>query len=149
MTSRERWILYPLLFLTLGIALRDKVLPRTVPLAADTIICNHLEAGDAKCSQLQLTKHGGRDAIRLETVSGDGKIRIFTRNGESVVLGGDWLRKKPSAKAPPVHAQPTAEKWIDRLGRHWSMLEEWIEAKLTPEPPASQADDDAATDPDA
>jgi hypothetical protein len=27
MTSRERWIVYPLLFLTLGIAMRDKVIP--------------------------------------------------------------------------------------------------------------------------
>ena len=27
MSTRERWIVYPLLFMTLGIALRDKIMP--------------------------------------------------------------------------------------------------------------------------
>ncbi|MCC6127049.1 MAG: hypothetical protein IT426_18980 [Pirellulales bacterium] len=52
MSARERWIVYPLLFLTLGIAMRNQFLPtkrmgavdfRAGELSAQTIHCNNLE----------------------------------------------------------------------------------------------------------
>jgi hypothetical protein len=52
MSTRERWIVYPLLFLTLGIAMRNQFLPtkmlgavdfRAGELNAQTIRCNNLE----------------------------------------------------------------------------------------------------------
>ncbi len=47
MSTRERWIVYPLLFLTLGIALRDKVNPprqiRCEQLQVEKMICGEAE----------------------------------------------------------------------------------------------------------
>jgi hypothetical protein len=52
MSTRERWIVYPLLFLTLGIAMRDQFLPtkrfgavnlKAAEITAQTIHCNNLE----------------------------------------------------------------------------------------------------------
>jgi hypothetical protein len=41
MTERERWIVYPLLFLALGAALRDKLIDRTI---TKSIVCEELTA---------------------------------------------------------------------------------------------------------
>ncbi len=60
MSNRERWIIYPLLFLTLGIAMRDKIVPPRLKarevvvvsagapgaVTADVIRCKHLEIVD-------------------------------------------------------------------------------------------------------
>ncbi len=47
MTTRERWIVYPLLFLALGVSLRDKFVPPK-SLAAGKIMCDELVVhGDA------------------------------------------------------------------------------------------------------
>src|SRR5262245_51153411 len=43
MTERERWIVYPLLFLALGAALRDKLVDRTV---TKRIVCQELSIED-------------------------------------------------------------------------------------------------------
>jgi hypothetical protein len=52
MSTRERWIVYPLLFLTLGIAMRNQFLPtkrfgamdlKAADITAQTIHCNNLE----------------------------------------------------------------------------------------------------------
>jgi hypothetical protein len=65
MTTRERWIVYPLLLLSLGIALRDKVVPpmHTTTFAvtahkieADTIRCNTLQAGQAEFQTMAADK---------------------------------------------------------------------------------------------
>ena len=57
MSTRERWIVYPLLFLALGLALRDKILPASHMLvgeiAAGQIRCNQFQADRAACNQLQ------------------------------------------------------------------------------------------------
>ncbi len=70
MSTRERWIVYPILFMTLGIALRDKIIPpphlgsgrlqfqageitteqlRCKQLQVDTVVCNRLEAARTEC----------------------------------------------------------------------------------------------------
>jgi len=45
MTERERWVVYPLLFLALGTALRDKLLDRTT---TKSIMCQELVIVDDK-----------------------------------------------------------------------------------------------------
>ena len=151
MTSRERWILYPLLIMALAVALRDKVALRTVPLRADRIICNRLEAVDAKCVQLRVAGRGGRDAIRLGAVSGAGQMEMYGRAGEEELIlpAGDRVERKSPAKAPSVCEQPDPENWLDRLGRYWSMLDEWIEAEPPPGRPAAQPDKAPPPDTDA
>ncbi|MBU4399038.1 MAG: hypothetical protein KKE86_06840, partial [Planctomycetes bacterium] len=64
MSTRERWIVYPLLFLTLGIALRNKILPPTHFGGMETTLkageidvrrirCGELQAGRAILNQLE------------------------------------------------------------------------------------------------
>jgi hypothetical protein len=43
MTERERWVVYPLLFLALGVSLRDKLIDRTT---ARVIVCQELQVVD-------------------------------------------------------------------------------------------------------
>jgi hypothetical protein len=71
MSTRERWIIYPLLFLTLGIAMRNQFLPTkrmgavdlmAGELTAQTIHCNNLEVKqDQSCANLTFgTAQGNR-----------------------------------------------------------------------------------------
>jgi hypothetical protein len=63
MSTHERWIVYPLLFLTLGIAMRNQFLPtrtfgavdlKAGDVTAQKIICNNLVVlQDEKCNSLQ------------------------------------------------------------------------------------------------
>ncbi len=48
MSTRERWIVYPLLLLTLGIVLRDKIVPQ------GHFQANEIAAGRIHCGQLQV-----------------------------------------------------------------------------------------------
>jgi hypothetical protein len=71
MSTRERWIVYPLLFLALGTAIKPKLVP------AERVTCRNLEVVD---DELQ-------PRIRLSTAaSDDGEIRIINRDGKAVVL---------------------------------------------------------------
>ncbi|MEM6798578.1 MAG: hypothetical protein AAF589_03610 [Planctomycetota bacterium] len=70
MSERERWIVYPLLFLALGAALRDKLMQQT---RADQLVCQRLvminESGVATAvldgDQLKAIKAGVVDAQQL------------------------------------------------------------------------------------
>jgi hypothetical protein len=50
MTERERWIVYPLLFLALGAALRDKLFDQTTSksIICEDIVCQELTVVDAE-----------------------------------------------------------------------------------------------------
>jgi len=59
MSNRERWTVYPLLFMTLGIALTDKISKRT---NTDTVICKNLVVTDRQSVPqvvIQTTPVGG------------------------------------------------------------------------------------------
>src|SRR4051812_16312725 len=49
MNERERWIVYPLLFLALGVALRDKLVDRTT---TKSIVCEELSIVDSSSGQV-------------------------------------------------------------------------------------------------
>ena len=108
MTTRERWIVYPLLFLTLGIALRDKVLPASAVLAK-RIYCTELQAGKAQCGAvtgreigcmrlksgrvqcglLSVTESDGKDRIRMGvTAERTGRLALCSQDGSVVVAAG-------------------------------------------------------------
>jgi hypothetical protein len=112
MTDRERWIVYPLVFLTLGIALRNQFLPtrqfgavdlRAGEISAQKIICNDLEVRQTgACNQLQceqfkfneaLGKHirtlGLTESVLLKAVEANfGEMLIVNAQGKPVVLAG-------------------------------------------------------------
>ena len=104
MSTRERWIVYPLLFLTLGIVMRDKVFPQ-----------RHFQANDVTaerihCGQLQVEQvaSAGGIAVRRLQCSDEmaaGKIRC----GQLQVDGG------VAAGGSPFEAtSPTCRRWSDR-----------------------------------
>src|SRR3989304_1166308 len=112
MSTRERWIVYPLLFLTLGIALRNQFLPtrlfgamslRAGEISAQKITCNDLvimqsgECKQLKCDQLQFNqamgkpiRAGGR-AECLELKAGQVESRamlVVDAEGRPAVMAG-------------------------------------------------------------
>lgn len=105
MTSRERWILYPILFLTLGITMRDKVIPPRLTaeeITAERIRCNYIEAGRAECPRLDtfqtdcrvlvVSDGHGREAARLGSIpKGGGRLELFAQDGKNriAIVGVD------------------------------------------------------------
>ena len=99
MTSRERWILYPLLFLTLGIVMRDKVLPQSHfhaqeitayrEIEADRIRCNQLEVGTIQSQALVITGPSGAGRIQMRVVPGGGGwIEVIGAGGKPLLVAG-------------------------------------------------------------
>jgi hypothetical protein len=71
MSTRERWIVYPLLFLALGTAIKPKLVP------AERVTCRTLEVVDAEL----------RPRIHLTAgAADDGAIRIISQSGKPVVM---------------------------------------------------------------
>jgi hypothetical protein len=88
MSTRERWIVYPLLFMTLGIAMRDKV----VPPAQLGNFRLQFEAGEISCDRLQchtLLVNGPNGqpvvAAGADATSRAGTVETFAANGMPLV----------------------------------------------------------------
>lgn len=92
MTTRERWIVYPLLFLTLGIVMRDKWFksPVDAPIVtAGKIRCAQLEVGKAQCGVLTIAGAKGEDRVLLGTSSNQsGVVELRGRDGKTVFMAG-------------------------------------------------------------
>ena len=107
MSTRERWIVYPLLFLTLGIVLRDKFMPlkhlaavqfQAGEIAVAKIRCNQLEVDELICrkplevDQLICRKQLEANELvckRLEAVQlGCRALLVRGPNGRPVVVAG-------------------------------------------------------------
>jgi hypothetical protein len=107
MSDRERWIIYPLVFLTLGIALRNQFLPtrrfgavdlKAGEITAQKILCNDLVVYQkGECKQLQfgeaLGKHirvdGLAECVLLQ--AGEAVCHAFLvldTDGKPVVMAG-------------------------------------------------------------
>jgi hypothetical protein len=109
MSTRERWIVYPLLFLTLGIAMRNQFLPTNVFKAMDlrandikvneftahTILCDGLVVRDkASCSRIeyksavgeQMAINGFLKSLQFRSTEAEfGKLAITDEQGQPVV----------------------------------------------------------------
>jgi hypothetical protein len=92
MSTRERWIVYPLLFLALGAALRDKMLNKieVSRLQCDWLQVNGLATceGQSVCRELIVAGPTGRPAVVAGTnpqLGNGGIIRTFTSNGLPLV----------------------------------------------------------------
>jgi len=123
MNSRERWTVYPLLFLTLGIALTDKL---TRQVHTDRLICKNLLVTDRQ----------GKPQVVVASTAGGGIVQTQANGpGLNVVLGhyptvaGLWFtnandvpvgpsliiptprRQRPHVEAaPPASSSPPAEE---------------------------------------
>ncbi|MHB1037427.1 MAG: hypothetical protein ACYC35_21125 [Pirellulales bacterium] len=104
MTSRERWTVYPLLFLALGISLKTKVSPTlkvpfveceylevTHQLHAPLARCNQLSAAQLECQDLAVLGSGGKNRVRMGTgTNGTGRIEVYGKKDKAIVaIGSD------------------------------------------------------------
>ena len=89
MTNRERWIVYPLLFLTLGLGMRDKVAPPSPRfmrpgMNAMNVRCVHLE-----CQDLTVTGPNGEKRIRMGVTSNQaGQMEVYGSDQSMVMVAG-------------------------------------------------------------
>ncbi len=75
MTDRERWTVYPLLFLALGVAVKDKILRQT---DIQTVLCENLVVHDSD----------GRQQVLLSSSPVGGQVvSLGARNGLGVLVG--------------------------------------------------------------
>jgi hypothetical protein len=108
MSTRERWIVYPLLFLALGLALRDKVYPpskftarsvRAEEMLVDKVRCNHLDAGETECevakvarldvNGLSVSDPKGKERARMGVMENEsGQVELYGRDGKPVLIMG-------------------------------------------------------------
>ncbi len=133
MSSRERWIVYPLLFLTLGIVMRDKVWPQSHfqaigvtaenvdayrEISARTIRCSRLEVGQVQCRELSVGAGKGNDAIRLGVAAdGDGLLQLAGKNGRPVViLGADESGETGMIELLDANSQPQVQLYSTSSG---------------------------------
>jgi hypothetical protein len=80
MTSRERWTVYPLLFLAIGLAVRSAIVADEDRAARD----DGLETGQVVCRELIVTGTDGTVLVHLGRVVGDGGGRIEIKDAEGV-----------------------------------------------------------------
>lgn len=84
MSTRERWTVYPLLFLALGLALRAVAVP------PDRLAVGEIEAARIVCGEIVVTSEDGRKLVHVGRVKGGGggRIEINDRAGaEAVSIG--------------------------------------------------------------
>jgi hypothetical protein len=90
MTERERWIVYPLLFLALGAALRDKLVDRTT---TKSIVCQELSIVDEESADHQPPRTLAK--IGVKPKSGDKSAAYLQINGELVLVDEGPLDNSP------------------------------------------------------
>jgi hypothetical protein len=100
MSTRERWIVYPLLFMTLGLAMRDKVYPpskfwagkvQAEEMDVKTVRCEQLEAASAVCG---IAKAAGLEVRELSVNGPKGGHRVWlgvmqNQSGQMELYGKD------------------------------------------------------------
>jgi hypothetical protein len=109
MTERERWIVYPLLFLALGAALRDKLFDRTT---TKSIVCQELMVVDAEpigSAPVNVLARIGR----IEPNSGGPSSGLLMLNGRLDVQGVVNAHQYRYQGVPFVPALPMGVTWPD------------------------------------
>ena len=75
MTDRERWTVYPLLFLALGVAVKDKILRQT---DIQTVLCENLVVHDSD---------GKQQVVVSSSPVGGQVVTLSAKNGLGVLVG--------------------------------------------------------------
>jgi hypothetical protein len=100
MTERERWIVYPLLFLALGASLRDKLFNLT---QAQTVVCEKLSADQIRTRVLDADQilHRGQ-----KYVPGGNSVQLITPE-QLQQLRQIWERMRAAGEQPAPPPQAT------------------------------------------
>jgi hypothetical protein len=132
MSSRERWIVYPLLFLTLGIAIRDKFLPAkrlmVMNLMAGEVVsprihCHELDSVLCECRDFTVFNQKGRPAVKAVTLpnQGGGVVETYAPNGRALVK----LWPSESGGAVVTIGPSNQISVYDHTGFHPSSIWKW------------------------
>ena len=81
MNSRERWTVYPLLFLAIGLAVRAAALPAE---RFDTLAVGVVEADQLVCREIVITGTDGTVLVHIGRVVGGGGGRIEIKDSAGV-----------------------------------------------------------------
>jgi hypothetical protein len=127
MSTRDRWTVYPLLLLAIGLAMRGQLVPHQAAnegttLSADTVVCRELailgesdtiivHAGRVKGGgggRIEVRDAAGVDAVAVGTTaeSRDGAMEFFDERGRLIGRLGS-AAGQPAAEQPP-QAEPAA-----------------------------------------
>ena len=120
MSNRERWTVYPLLFLTLGIALKDKITKRT---DTDTVICKNLVVTDRQGAQQVIVSsnpaggivqaHGRQTNVLLGHTDQIAGLWYIDVKGNRMVVGNaipaTGLGQLPATLVPQVPGDETTQ----------------------------------------
>jgi hypothetical protein len=85
MSTRERWIVYPLLFLALGTAIKPKLVPPE--LRGLEMASGNLQANRIICRSLDVVDDDSRPYIRMTTSNStkEAEIQVINRRGKPVI----------------------------------------------------------------
>ncbi len=99
MSERERWIIYPLLFLALGAALRDKLIKQTT---ADKVICEELWAERIMCGSVRVMQGNQTMALLRGNTLTVGAVDAVSmrQNGQPVLSLSPRYRQTPGIQIP-------------------------------------------------
>lgn len=134
MTERERWIVYPLLFLALGAALRDKLAKQT-------------RAKQIVCEQLYVVDPQGRP---IGALSGEG-LRFDPPYGYVLanVIDADVMRQggRPVAAAGQGPSWPQLLQLLQQLGVRFGVTPapQPRQPQPAPGPPGADSEDNEAS----
>ena len=139
MSERERWIVYPLLFLSLGVALRDELFDQTW---SRHVVCEQLTLIDGESSPLAPLQMIGSLGRPGSQVGPGGQLNV------DVVRAGTVIADRYTYGRAKVASQPTIMDFLRRLQQTaQSKAAEQAAAaaakkKETPDPaePGSEAD---------
>jgi hypothetical protein len=130
MSDRERWIVYPLLFLTLGIALRNQFFPtrqfgafnlRAGEVTAQSIRCNQLVVNqEAECREVLKFKNAAGDSVKTGTAESSHSLtglaecrilQVVSQEGKPMVVAGE----DPNSKSGVLQTQDSRGQKLVQL----------------------------------
>lgn len=90
MTDRERWTVYPLLFLALGVAMRDKILEVVAVdnVRCESLVCNALVVADEQGKQ-QLLVSSSAGGVQCHNLFCDALIATNAEGQQQVVISSN------------------------------------------------------------
>jgi hypothetical protein len=123
MTSRERWTVYPLLFLALGLAMRAIAVPQV---ELDAARVDSLESTRLVCKEIVIENDDGTILVHMGRVvkGGGGRIEIKDKDGVDAIAVGTatalWNFSTPKASRQarcPISASggPTRKRYCRRM----------------------------------
>ena len=111
MSSRERWTVYPLLFLAIGLAVRAAALPAV---RFETLSADAVEADQIVCREIVVTGTDGTVLVHIGRVvgGGGGRVEIKDAGGVDAIAigtrpeGRDGGVERFDAQGRPVDEDP-------------------------------------------